>query len=479
MISALPDETDPETDDSIAGEIARLRQRTITERLLLVALRAQDAARRATAAEGRAEFLVSAGRELAMILDEDAIRDIVRRSSLPRAGSWCIVDIVESNGTVLRLSALHPDPAKQALARSLEDRWDPAKRLEQVGATSTPDEPSQPCVITAQSGAALLAAAHGPSNLEILRQVGFSELLVIPLVVRDTVLGNITFVTREGDQPLTPEEISLGASLAERCAIALDNARLYAEAEELRAAADVANRAKSAFLGNITHELLTPLNAIGGYADLMEMGLHGPLTVEQRTDLERIKRSQRHLVALIKGILEFVHAERGNTEFHPAQVLLQPLLHETAEMLSPAAAAKQLAIEIKPGSENVLILADPIRVRQILVNLLTNAVKYSAAGAGAIELSSTVAPHFLRISVSDAGPGIPADQLAAIFDPFVQLASGMHSRQGGVGLGLSISRDLAIAMKGELSVRSTMGVGSEFTLTLPRAAEPLIPAQGL
>ena len=139
-------------------------------------------------------------------------------------------------------------------------------------------------------------------------------------------------------------------------------------------------------------------------------------------------------------------------------------------MLAGAAAGKDLELRVQPSDDDAAVRADHVRVRQILVNLVTNAVKYSPTGAGGVVLSSTAGPDVVRIHVSDAGPGIPREKLGAIFEPFVQLENGRRDRQGGVGLGLAISRDLARGMKGDLAVESTLGAGSRFTLTLPRAS---------
>jgi signal transduction histidine kinase len=465
----VPSERSHESHSFEASEKARLRQLAVAERLLLGALREHDAANRAVAAEGRAKFLASAGRDLAMALDRGAIREIVRRSALPRDGSWCIVDLVESSGTIHRLAVAHPDPAKEVLALSLEDAWNPATSDASGALNAAPLSRREPRVITEDSAAALIVAAHGAENLELLRRLGFGALLVVPLHVGDRCLGAITFVTREGDAPLSDDEITLASQLAERCAIALDHARLFTQADELREAADAANRAKSAFLGNMTHELLSPLNAIGGYADIMEMELHGPVTSEQRADLERIKRNQEHLVALISGILQYVRSETGHTDYQLARLAVGSLVREAADMLAGAASTKDLGLRVQPSDDDAAVWADHVRVRQILVNLVTNAVKYSPTGAGGIVLSSTAGPDVVSIHVSDAGPGIPRERLGAIFEPFVQLENGRRDRQGGVGLGLAISRDLARGMKGDLTVESTLGAGSRFTLTLPRA----------
>jgi signal transduction histidine kinase len=448
-----------EIREAPADEDVRLQQRAVTERLLLGALREQDAARRAA-------FLAAASRKLAMVLDQDATRETVRRCTLPREGSWCMVDIVDPSGAIHRLAVAHPDPARQRLAHLLEGDVAPGA-ADRPGAPRAIPLASEPTVITEHSGASLVAAAHGPEKLAVLRELGFGALVIVPLIVRGTVIGAMTFVTRAGDAPLSAAEIALASDLADRCAIALDNARLYAEAEALRAAAELASEAKSRFLGHMSHELMTPLNAIGGYVELMELGLRGPLTPSQQADLARIKRNQRHLVTLISGILEYVHAESGKIQYHVADVRVGALLHEVAEMLEGAAMREHLVLDVEPAHLDAVVHADPNRVRQILVNLVTNAVKYGTRGGGRIAIRTAVGNDAVHIDVADTGPGIPADKLTAIFEPFTQIAAGLSDRRGGVGLGLAISRDLARAMGGDLTVESTVGVGSRFTLTLP------------
>ena len=455
-----------ELRDASYVQAALTRQRTIAERLLLSALREQDTARVALDASQRATFLASASRDLAMSLDQEGTREMVRRRALPREGTWCIVDVIESTGALHRLAVIHPDPSKQALASTLMDNWEP-KPGDPIGAPVV--AAAGPTIITHESGDALEAAAHGQENLAILEELGFGALLVVPLVIRATVLGAVTFVLPEGDAPFTPDEITLASDLTDRCAMALDNARLYQEADALRIAADAASQAKSNFLGSMSHELRTPLNAIGGYAELIEMGLRGPVTPEQRTDLTRIKQNQRHLLTLINEILNFVRVESGRMEYRFSEVSIESALDDVAEMLQGPVNDRHLTLNRIPGIADPQVWADPDRVRQILINLVMNAVKYSSAGEGTITLSYTMTRHDVIIQVADTGPGISPEMLEAIFEPFVQLETGLTNRKGGVGLGLAIGRDMARAMNGELSVDSTVGVGSRFTLALPRA----------
>jgi signal transduction histidine kinase len=457
-----------EVRDAAYVEAAIKRQRAIAERLLLGGLRAQDATREATEAGQRAGFLAAASQDLSRSLDIDTTRDIVRRSSLPRPGTWCIVDVIETNGSIHRLAVVHPDPTKAELAQNLAERWYPKPDDPDDVLTLTRLAGGQPLVITAESEAKLIAAVHGAENLAILRKLGFRALIVVPLIVRDAAIGTITFVIPEGGEPLSEGEVSLAAELGRRCAVALDNARLYHEVDVLRASADEANRAKGRFVENMSHELRTPLNAIGGYVGLLELAAQGPLNPAQRADLGRIKHNQEHIAALVTQILTFIRAESGRMEFHVVNVPLQPALEDVAELLDGPARARGLTISVEPTSSATTVWADADRVRQILMNLVMNAVKYSPSGAGKINLSSEINGDTVRIHVEDSGPGIPADKLDAIFEPFVQLAEGLKERQGGVGLGLAISRDLARAMKGDLTVESTVGLGSRFTLTLPR-----------
>ena len=216
----------------------------------------------------------------------------------------------------------------------------------------------------------------------------------------------------------------------------------------------------------MSHELRTPLNAIGGFADLIDIGVHGPVSGPQHVALARIKANQQHLLTIITEILNFVRVESGRMEYTTVDVPLAHALSDVADMLSGTISEKGLALVGPTAAPGAVALADPNRVRQILVNLVMNAVKYVPAG-GTITLSSLVEGDVTLTSVEDTGPGISAEMLTSIFEPFVQIKAGLNERRGGVGLGLAISRDLARAMKGDLTVQSTTGVGSRFTLALP------------
>ena len=449
-------------------EGAKARQRAIAERLLLGALREQETAKTAVDASARAHYLAQASRDLSLSLDEDATRDTVRHLSLPRPGTWCVVDVLESNGAIHRLAVVHPDPAKAALIEQLEAQW-PFTQSEVMGARSVlrSDEPT---IITYESGEVLSLAAHGEEDLRLLREIGFGSLLVVPLIVRARVQGAITFVSIVEDPPFTTDEIALAVDLSARCAMALDNARLYREADALRLVAELANKSKAEFLGSMSHELRTPLNAIGGFAELIDMGLQGPVSDEQHAALGRIKANQQHLLMLITEILNFVRVESGRMEYHLDAVSMKQAVADVDTMLCGAIEAKGLRLTLFECDPTVVAWADADRVRQILVNLVMNAVKYTPPDGGEITIECSVLDGMVLTHVRDNGVGIASDKLESIFEPFVQLSATVTDRQGGVGLGLAISRDLAHAMNGDLTATSEAGVGSEFTLSLPAAS---------
>ncbi len=240
-------------------------------------------------------------------------------------------------------------------------------------------------------------------------------------------------------------------------------------AEEAAARAEVANRAKSEFLAIMSHELRTPLNAIGGYAELMELGIRGPVTREQREDLARIRKSEQHLLGLINGVLNYSRIEAGAVRYDLRHIRVDEVLCTCEALVAPQVRTRQLTLEYQGCDPELTVRADGEKLQQIVLNLLTNAVKFTAPG-GRIELAAGAAEDEVRIRVRDTGRGIDAKQLEHVFEPFVQVDAQLTRTQEGVGLGLAISRDLARGMGGDLTAKSTPGVGSEFILSLPLAA---------
>ena len=240
-----------------------------------------------------------------------------------------------------------------------------------------------------------------------------------------------------------------------------------AERERLFNDAKASNRAKSDFLGVMSHELRTPLNAIGGYAELIEMGVHGPVTIEQRVALERIQRSQRHLLGVINGVLNYAKIDAGVVSFVLTDIVLTELLATSEALTAPQVLAKGLVFRFDGCDPRLTARGDGEKVQQIVLNLLSNAIKFTDAGGGITMTCVASDNGLVMVRVADTGRGIAADQFEHVFQPFVQVDVTLTRTKEGTGLGLAISRDLARGMGGDLTVTSETGVGSTFTLTLP------------
>ena len=260
--------------------------------------------------------------------------------------------------------------------------------------------------------------------------------------------------------------------------LALTNEELRAVISEARkawAAADAANRSKAEFLAVMSHELRTPLNSIGGYVDLLEMELRGPLTDAQRSDLARIKRSQEHLLGIINDILNFTRLEATEVKFDIISVPLRALVGDLDAVVSSLTRAKSLEYRCETPPDSVYVRTDPDKLRQIMINLVSNAVKFTPEG-GRITVSCTVDAQTVSIHVADTGVGIPRDKQESVFEPFVQLDRGLTRTIDGTGLGLPISRGLARGMGADITLESEVGVGSTFSIALPLVATRSTPS---
>jgi signal transduction histidine kinase len=220
----------------------------------------------------------------------------------------------------------------------------------------------------------------------------------------------------------------------------------------------------------MSHELRTPLNAIAGYTELIELGLRGPVTPEQVTDLQKVRHNQRHLLGLINSVLSFARLDAGRVVYDVANVPLAASLKAVEALIEPQVSARRIAYSCKACDPRVTVRADSEKVQQILINLLGNAVKFTAPG-GQVGVDTVVRSRDIDVRVTDTGIGIGADQLHSIFEPFVQANRSLSQSRDGVGLGLAISRELARGMAGDIAVASELRHGSTFTLTLPRGPD--------
>jgi signal transduction histidine kinase len=421
---------------------------------------------RTEAARQRSELLAETSRLLASSLDYEATFESLTRLTVPALADWCTADMLTESGEVELLAVAHIDPAKVEWARELRRRNPPAPDAPTgVRAVLRTGEAEMVAVVT---DAMLVAAATSAEELALLRGLGFRSYICVPMIARGRVLGALTLITtNESNRHYTPEDLSLANELAQRAAVAIDNARLHRASERARAEAEAANASKGQFLATMSHELRTPLNAISGYAELMQLEVHGPVTPQQHEDLERIKRSQRHLLSMVNDVLNFARLEAGSVQFDIDSFSVDEVLRTSQSLIGPQLRSRQLVYDYLPGSAMLMVRADRDKLQQIVLNLLSNAVKFTDHG-GRITLAAEAEGDRVCIRVSDTGRGIPAEELEKIFEPFVQVDRGLTRTTEGTGLGLSISRDLARTMGGDLRVASEVGVGSTFTLCLPR-----------
>ncbi|GAC1654595.1 MAG: hypothetical protein NVS4B3_18760 [Gemmatimonadaceae bacterium] len=421
--------------------------------------------------------IAEASRILASALDYDSALTTAAQIVVPSLADWCSVALREEDGKIRVVAVAHVDPAKVRWAEELNRRY-PALPEEPTGLPNVlrtgrselyndiPDE-------------LLVAGAHDEDHLRILRELGLTSVLIVPMTARGRTLGAISLVTTaESGRRYTPDDQALAEELARRAAVTVDNARLRRDAEVARTEAEAANKAKTDFLAQMSHELRTPLNAIRGYAELIEIGIHGPVTEPQRQALLRIRRSEEHLLTLINDILDYAKLEVGQTTHVIQSLPINVILMDVEALVAPQMQAKGIRYEHRLCDPSETILADHDRVVQIVINLLSNALKATPVD-GTITTWCDLDATSAHLRVRDSGVGIPPDKLEAIFEPFVQLEQGLTRTTRGAGLGLAISRGLARTMGGDVTVSSAVGHGSTFTLDLPRpgAASPL-PGQG-
>jgi signal transduction histidine kinase len=282
----------------------------------------------------------------------------------------------------------------------------------------------------------------------------------VPLRVGDEALGVLT-ADRDGS-PFRTEDAGLLAAFADHAAVALRNARLLD-------AAQAASRAKSDFIATMSHELRTPLNAVLGHLQLLEMEIHGPMTEQQQEAVRRIEAASRHLRGLIEEVLSFAKLEAGRIPVRVEETDLCALATEVAAVIEPLATEKSLRFVLDPCEPHLPVRTDPDKVRQVLINLAGNAVKFTDEGEVRITVRGDDDEAVL--SVADTGPGISREDRGRLFRPFEQLASGFSRPHGGTGLGLYLCGRYASMIGGRIEVDSTPGEGSTFSLVLPRDAE--------
>jgi signal transduction histidine kinase len=309
---------------------------------------------------------------------------------------------------------------------------------------------------------------NSPQVLDIVVQAGFRAILVVPLLGPERAIG-VLVIRRKAPGEFPQSTLELLQTFAAQSVLAIQNARLFHEIEEKSRELELASRHKSQFLANMSHELRTPLNAILGYSELILDDIYGAVPEKARAALERVQSNGKHLLGLINDVLDLAKIEAGRLTLSLADYSLNEVVASVAASMEAMAAEKQLAFKLDVAPGLPVGRGDEQRVTQVLLNLVSNAIKFTDAGE--VEIRACLSNGAFRVSVSDTGPGISAADQAKLFQDFQQADSSSTRKKGGTGLGLAISKRFIDLHGGRIWVDSAPGRGSTFSFELPVAVE--------
>ena len=417
-------------------------------------------------------FLSEASAVLASSLDYQTTLERVAQLTVPELADWCTVHMVEEDGAIEQIAVAHIDPAKLEWAYQIRDKY-----------PLNPDDP-RGAAYTLRTGESdfvpeipdelLVQAARDSEHLEILRQVGFSSVMTVPLRTQARVLGVISFVSAESGRRYTSADLQLAEELARRASLAIDNAQLYRAAQRDRAKAETANRIKDEFLAVLSHELRSPLNPILGWSKLLRTGRLDATKTQQA--LETIERNAKLQAQLIEDLLDVSRILQGKMTLNVAAVNLEATIEAALETVRLAAEAKHLQIQTTFNPISGTVSGDTNRLQQVVWNLLSNAMKFTPTG-GRIEVLLEQVGTDAQIQVKDTGKGISPDFLPYVFDYFRQEDGTTTRKFGGLGLGLAIVRHFTELHGGTVQADSPgQNLGAIFTIRLPLNIVELEPA---
>jgi signal transduction histidine kinase len=429
------------------------------------ALLYEEAARR----EREAGFLDRATQLFNSTLELDEVLQRATRMATEVLGDSCTIDLIEEGKAHLTpVATYHPDPqARQARLQIQQD--DPI----QIG-----DRASVSGLVAVTGCPYLVKDARREGRVKYVDRLNIYSLIAVPIMMKGKILGVLATSITDSSRQFTTEDLRLAMALADRAALAIENARLYAQERSLRQQMEAlnrrvqeANRLKSEFVTLVSHELRTPLTAITGYAELLLEGRGGHVTLAQGESLGVVKRNAERLVALIDDLLDLARLEAGKIELQRRPLKLIDLIQEVARMLRPQLEARGQVLTLDLAEALPAVWGDTARVTQILTNLFANAHKYTPAG-GRIAITARGESGRVRVAVQDTGVGLAPEDQAQLFTPFFRAQHDATQGVGGTGLGLAITRALVELHSGAMTVTSVLGQGSTFSFTLPVPHEP-------
>ena len=396
----------------------------------------------ADSARERAAFLAEAGTVLSSSLDYEATLAAVAKLAVPMIADWCAVHIVGEHGEVQRLAVAHVDPAKVELARNLQERYPPA--ADTPGGMQEVLRTGRPAFMTRIPSQLLEASARDDEHRRLIRELQLTSYMSVPLLAHGKAIGAMTFVSAESGREYQEGDVRFAQELAARASIAVENARLYARANE-------ASRLKDEFLATLSHELRTPLNAVLGYVRMLKRGTVAPEKAAPALDV--VERNATALKQIIEDVLDVSRIVAGRLRLNVEPVDLPAILEESRATVMPAADAKGVRVESVIDPLTTPISGDPDRLLQIVWNLLSNAIKFTPRG-GKVQLRLSRVNSHVEVSVNDTGRGIAPDFLPFVFERFRQGDATFAREHGGLGLGLAIAKQLAELHGGTISASS-------------------------
>ena len=407
-------------------------------------------------ARQRAAYLAQAGTVLSSSLDYEATLRSVANLSVPTIADWCAVDILADGGSLHRIAVAHVDPKKVEFARMLAERYPADPNA--PGGVHEVIRTGKAAYMSRIPPALLEAAAQDDEQRRIIRELHFTSYMCVALTVQGKAIGAITFVSAESGRQYSDDDVRFARELAARASLAVENARAYERANE-------ASRLKDEFLATLSHELRTPLNAVLGYARMMRTQTVSEKKAQGVWDV--VERNATALKQIIEDVLDVSRIVAGRLRLNVEPVDLPAILREAVATVMPAADAKGVRVETVIETVATLVSGDADRLQQIVWNLISNAIKFTARG-GKVQLRLSRVNSHVEVTVSDTGRGISPDFLPFVFERFRQADASFSREHGGLGLGLAIAKQLTELHGGAITAASGgPDQGATFTVTLP------------
>jgi PAS domain S-box-containing protein len=435
----------------MASKGKSLLENGVPKRMIGIAMDISDRKR----TEQNTRFLADASTALAALVDEQETLQRLAHLAVPYFADWCAVEMLDRDGQIQHVAAAHAGTPKLGLLT--EKYRDPGRREEAYAGIRRILETGRAEIIADFFDPDAAGRSCNPELFRKMQAFGVRAMIGVPLMVREKILGVVTFMRMLTGRQYNAEDLMVAQDLATRAAIAIENARLYQEVRE-------ADQRKDQFLATLAHELRNPLTPIRTGLELLRHTHGGE---QEQPVREMMQRQVTHLVRLVDDLMDVSRINRGKIELRKERVTLEAVINTAIEACRPLIEGMRHSLTVAHSAAPVLLDADPIRLAQVFANLLNNASKYTDAG-GQITLEVSLHDSQVLVTVRDSGIGIPPDQLQSIFDLFAQVDRALEKAQGGLGIGLSLVKALVGLHGGSVEARSAgIGQGSEFLVRLP------------